>query len=61
MFLFLDEKSRRNRDITPQNEITRRQRVFKGVFSKARVRNIEKDDDDDDEEADNNEGAIFDF
>lgn len=46
--MFLEETSFRNRDITPANEITRRQLVFKGVFSKAWTCNKDFDDDDND-------------
>lgn len=59
--IFLDEKNRRNRDTTPQSETTRRQVVFKGVFSEARTCN-DNDDDEDDESDEGNDGrAIFDF
>lgn len=55
---FLEEKTRRNRDVTTQNETKRRQVVFKGVFSEANVCN---DENEDDVEADNNAIANFDF
>lgn len=56
--MFIEMKSRRNRNITPQNEITKRQSVFKGVFSEARVC---KDEEDANDEATNVGHSIFDF
>lgn len=59
--MFLEEKSRRVRDITPQREITRKQRVFKGVFSEAHVNENYDDDEDDDGNHEEADDAIFDF
>lgn len=56
--MFVDEKTRRNRDMTPANEATRRQVVFKGIFPEAAAC---KDDDYDDSESVNVGGTIFEF
>ena len=58
--LFVEERNRRHREITPANETTRRQSYFKGVFPEAReCVDTENDSDLDDENTafDN----IFDF
>lgn len=58
--MFMDEKNRRNRNMSVTNETTKRQTVFKGVFSEASVCN--DDDDENDSEIEASEGdTIFDF
>lgn len=58
--MFIGEKDRRNRDMTPTNEVTRRQPVFQGIFSEARDCNY-KDGDDDEIEAEDFGNTIFEF
>lgn len=57
--LFVNEKIRRHRDITPANESTRGQAVYKGVFPEAAASSDGNEDDE--EEADDVRDTIFDF
>lgn len=58
--MFIGEKDRRNRDMTPTNEVTRRQPVFQGIFSEARDCNF-KEGDDDEIETEHFGNTIFEF
>lgn len=56
--MFLEEKTRRTRDIKTGNEQSKHQSCFKGVFSEA----SQYADDDENENFDaNEEGSFFDF
>lgn len=57
---FLDEKNRRNRDVTTTNVSSRRQTHFKGVFPEARLCADPESDDENNNDNDNNE-KLFDF
>lgn len=57
--MFVEEKHRRNRDVTSANETTRRQPVFKAVSSEAQARACKENDEDD--EDDNVGYTMFEF